>query len=96
MNCTVYLPVPCPEEERAVPQCPAVLIDPVVDTDNVREIIFRNIPSTAPFSVIKRYGNVLQDIPAALINPQDDIFDDSLLAPAPLLAAPAALLTVLV
>ncbi len=40
MNFTVYLPILCPEEERAVPQCPAILIDPVVDTDNVGKIMF--------------------------------------------------------
>jgi hypothetical protein len=40
MNCTVYLPVLCQEEERAVPQCPAILTDPVTDTDNMGEIIF--------------------------------------------------------
>ena len=39
---------------------------------------------------------MLQDIPAALRDPRDDIFDDALLAPPPLLAAPAALLAVLV
>ena len=96
MNFTVNLPILCPEEERAVPQCPAILTYPVVDTDNVGKVLFRNIPSIAPFSVIKRQGNVLQDIPAALRDPRDDIFDDALLAPPPLLAAPAALLAVLV
>ena len=40
MNFTVNLPVLCPKEERAVPQCPAILIYPVVDTDNVGKIMF--------------------------------------------------------
>ncbi|MCX6692616.1 MAG: hypothetical protein NTW33_11375 [Methanoregula sp.] len=40
MNFTVNLPVVCPEEERAVPQCPAIPIYPVVDTDNVGKIMF--------------------------------------------------------
>ena len=40
MNSAVYLPVFCPEEERAVPQCPALLIYPVVDTDNVGKVLF--------------------------------------------------------
>ena len=39
---------------------------------------------------------MLQDIIAALRDPRDDIFDDALLAPPPLLAAPAALHAVLV
>ena len=40
MNFAVNLPVLCPEEERAVPQCPAILPYPVVDTDNVGKIMF--------------------------------------------------------
>ena len=40
MNFTVYPTVFCPEEERAVPQCPAIPIYPVVDTDNVGKIMF--------------------------------------------------------
>jgi hypothetical protein len=40
MNFAVNLPVLCPEEERAVPQCPAILTYPVVDTDNVGKILF--------------------------------------------------------
>ena len=40
MNFAVYLPVLCPEEERAVPQCPAIQTYPVVDTDNMGKIMF--------------------------------------------------------
>ncbi len=40
---------------------------------------------------MESYGDVLQDIPAVLPDPGNDIFNDSLLAPPPLLAAPAAL-----
>jgi len=40
MNFTVNLPVLCPEEERAVPQCPAILTYPVVDTDNMGKVMF--------------------------------------------------------
>jgi len=89
------LSVLCPEEERAVPDLPAIHRDPVVDAGDIREIFKRNIPPVLFCAVGKPDPYVLQDIPAALRDPQDDIFDDALLAPPPLLAAPAALLTVL-
>ena len=85
-----------PDEERAVPDLPAVHRDPVVDAGDMREIFKRNILPVLFCAVIEPYAYVLQDILAALRNPRDNIFDHSLLAPSPLLAALAALLTVLV
>ena len=40
MNFAVNLSIISSEEERAVPQCPAIQTYPVVDTDNVGKILF--------------------------------------------------------
>jgi hypothetical protein len=96
MNFTIYLSVLCPEEERAVPDLPAFYRDPVVDAGDMREIFKRNIPPVLSSAVIEPDAYVLQDIPAVLRDPRDDIFDDALLLPSPLFATLAALLTVLV
>ncbi len=51
----------------------------------------REISPAAPFSSPKCQGDMLQDILAILPDPRDDIFNNPLLAPSPLLAAPSAL-----
>jgi hypothetical protein len=71
-------------------------IYPIVNADNIGEILERNILSVAPFSIGKFQGNVHQDILAVLQYPRDDIFDYPLLAPSPFLATLTALLAVLV
>ena len=95
MDPAVCFPVICPEEERAVPDLPALFRDPVVNAGDVGEIFNGHIQPVLFSPVIEPDPYVLQDIYSALHDPRDDIFDDPLLPPPPLLAAPAALLAVL-
>jgi hypothetical protein len=95
MNFTIYLSVLCPEEERAVPDLPAFYRHPVIDAEDMREIFKRNIPPVLSCAVIEPDAYMLQDIPAALPDPRNDIFDDALLPPSPLFATLTALLAVL-
>jgi len=95
MDPAVCLPVICPEEERAVPDLPALYRDPVVNAGDVREIFNRHIQPVLFCPIIEPDPYVLQDIFSALRDPRDDIFDNPLLPPPPLLAAPSALEAVL-
>jgi len=71
-------------------------IYPVINTYDIRQIFWGNIPARASFSVGERYGNVLQDVLPVCLYPRDEIFNNTLLAPSPLLTAAAALGTGLV
>ena len=95
MDPAVGLPVISTEEERAVPDLPALYRDPVVNAGDVREIFNRNIQPVLFCPVNEPDAYMLQDILSALRDPRDDVLDDPLLPPAPLLAAPSALLAVL-
>ena len=96
MNFTVYFSVICPPEEGTAGQYPAVRIYPVVNTDNIRQILYRNIPAITPFFIGERYGNMLQDVLPVFLYPRDEIVNNTLLSPSPFLAAAAALDTDLV
>jgi hypothetical protein len=95
MDPAVGLPVISTEEEGAVPDLPATYRDPVLNAGDLREIFKRNIQPVLFCPVNKPDPYVLQDIFPALRDPRDDIFDDPLLPPPPLLAAPSALEAVL-
>jgi hypothetical protein len=96
MNFAVYFAIFCLPEERAVGQCPAFRIYPVIDPDNPGQIFSGNVPARAPFFTGERYGNMLQDVLPVTIHPWDNIFNNAFLAPPPFLAASAALDTGLV
>jgi len=95
MDPAVCLPVISKKEERAVPDLPALYRDPVVDAGDVREIFNRHIQPVLFSPVNKPDAYMLQDIFSALRDPRDEIFDNPLLPPPPLLTAPSALEAVL-
>jgi len=55
MDPAVCLPVISKKEERAVPQCPAIRLCPIVNAGNAWQIIYRNIAAVALFFVGQGY-----------------------------------------
>jgi len=96
MNVTVYFPVSRPPKERAMVQRPAIRRCPIVNADDARQIIFSDLPPVAPLSIRKRYRDILEDIVTVCLYPRENIFNNPLLVPSPLLATATALQAVLI
>jgi hypothetical protein len=95
MDQAIYFPVAGTKEERTILYRPAFRIYPVIDPGNMWQVIHCEILSGAPLLSGTRDTNMREDIRAIVLYPGYDVFDNAFLAPPPLLAAPAALQTVL-
>jgi len=84
-----------PEKEGAGRQRPSLRVDPVVDPDYSGKIRTREIAAVQAPAVPEPYCNVPENILPVVLKPGQEIFRDTLLAPSPFLAAPAALPAVL-
>jgi hypothetical protein len=91
MDPAAGLPVIIPEEKRAVTELSAFYRDPVVDAGDTREIFYCQFPPVLFCAVNKPDADVLQNVLPVVRDPREDVLYNTLLAPSPLLAAPAAL-----
>ena len=75
MNIAVHFSVLRSPEERAMVQRRAIRRCPIVDADDISQVIFSDLLPITPLSISKRYGNVLEDIVTVCLYPRKNIFN---------------------
>lgn len=96
MNIAVHFPVFRFAVERAMVQYTAIRCYPIIDAEDIWQIIDPDLSPVAASSVHQRYRDKLEDIVTVCFYPRENIFDNSLLVPPPFLTTATALHAVLI